>query len=101
LRDHQGKFHLSERKSFSSQEKADIVLRALRGEAHDALARDCGAAPDRIARWQSRFIEGGTAALSRRRHRRGRVANLLTAVLWIVVVVALGAAALVLIRALG
>jgi transposase-like protein len=58
---------------FSAEAKTQAVLRALRGESLALLAKELNTSTDRIARWQARFVEGGSAAVSQRRtHSRRR-----------------------------
>ena len=55
-----------ERGRWSSARKMDALLRLLRGEDLDALSREIGVKPERIAEWRDKFLEGGQAALKSR-----------------------------------
>ena len=56
----------------STEEKARIVLRAVRGESRDALAAELHVSADRIGTWEGIFLSGGKAALAASRARRWR-----------------------------
>jgi hypothetical protein len=60
------------RRHLSTEEKARIVLRAVRGESRDALAAELHVSEDRIGSWEGIFLSGGKAALAASRGRRGR-----------------------------
>ncbi len=55
-----------ERGRWSSQRKTDVVLRLLRGEDLDALARELKLKPARIVEWREKFLAGGQASLKAR-----------------------------------
>ena len=55
-----------ERGRWSSRRKAEVVLRALRGEDLDALSRELGATAGAIAQWRERFLAGGQTAVTSR-----------------------------------
>lgn len=55
---------------FSSEEKARIVLRALRGEPREALATEHHVSAERIGSWEGIFLSGGKVALAASRNRR-------------------------------
>ena len=56
-----------ERGRFSSQRKAEAVLRLLHGEELDALSRELGVTAATLAQWRERFLAGGQASLKSRR----------------------------------
>ncbi len=61
----------SERKTpdrgrWNSQRKMDVVLRLLRGEDLDAVARELKLKPERIVEWRDKFLAGGQAELKSR-----------------------------------
>jgi len=51
---------------FSAQRKAEVVLRLVRGEPLDALARELGVTAATIAEWRDRFFAAGQAGLKGR-----------------------------------
>lgn len=51
---------------WSSRRKEELVLRLLRGESLDALARECGQPAGRIAAWREDFLAAGRAGLKAR-----------------------------------
>ena len=55
-----------ERGRWSSRRKLEVVLRALRGEALDALSRELGVTAGTIAQWREQFLGGGQAAVKSR-----------------------------------
>ncbi len=57
---------VGERGRWSSRRKMEVVLRALRGEALDALSRELGVTAGAIARWREQFLAGGQAAVKSR-----------------------------------
>lgn len=54
----QGRFH--------SRRKMEAVLRVLRGESLDAVARDLAVTAARLAEWREEFLLGGQVALRSR-----------------------------------
>ena len=46
---------------WSSQKKADVVLRLLRGESIDAVGRECAVTVETLTRWREDFVAGGIA----------------------------------------
>ena len=55
-----------ERGRWSSQRKAEVVLRLLRGEDLDALSRELKLKPERISEWRDKFLAGGQDCLKSR-----------------------------------
>ena len=55
---------------WSARRKLEIVLRHMRGENLDALAREMGQPASRIAQWQDRVLSGADRPLPWRRSRR-------------------------------
>jgi len=51
---------------WSSRRKEELVLRLLRGESLDALARESGQPAGRIAGWREDFLAAGRAGLKAR-----------------------------------
>jgi transposase-like protein len=51
---------------WSAQRKADLVLRLLRGEALDAVARDSQVPAHELEEWRRVFLDGGTQGLKKR-----------------------------------
>ncbi len=51
---------------FSAQRKAEVVLRLVRGESLDALARELAVTAATIAEWRDRFFAAGQAGLKGR-----------------------------------
>ena len=47
---------------WSARRKQEVVLRLLRGESLDALARETGQAAGTISGWREAFLEGGQEA---------------------------------------
>ncbi len=50
-------------KRWSARKKAEIVMRLLRGEAIDALSRECVVTVATLSQWRDEFIEAGIAGL--------------------------------------
>ena len=55
-----------ERGRWSSRRKAEVVVRALRGEDLDALSRELGVTAGTIAQWREQVLAGGQAAVKSR-----------------------------------
>lgn len=55
-----------ERGRWSSQRKAEIVLRILRGEGLDVLSRELKVTPSRLTQWRDDFLTAGQDALKSR-----------------------------------
>src|SRR4051812_49702492 len=51
---------------WSARRKQEVVLRLLRGEGLDALARETGQAAGTISRWREDFLAGGREGLKGR-----------------------------------
>src|SRR2546423_2163456 len=51
---------------WSARRKQEVVLRLLRGESLDALARETGRAAGAISAWREAFLEGGREGLKSR-----------------------------------
>ena len=51
---------------FSARRKGETILRMLRGEALDSLARELGVTAATLAQWREHFLAGGQAALKSR-----------------------------------
>ena len=51
---------------FSARRKTDAILRLLRGEPLDSLARELGVTAATLAQWREHFLAGGQAALKSR-----------------------------------
>ncbi|MGH2608062.1 MAG: helix-turn-helix domain-containing protein [Vicinamibacterales bacterium] len=51
---------------FSARRKMEAILRMLRGEALDGLARELGVPAATVAQWREQFLGGGQAALKSR-----------------------------------
>ncbi len=51
---------------FSVRRKAEAILRLLRGEPLDTLARELGVTAATLAQWREQFLAGGQAALKSR-----------------------------------
>ena len=51
---------------FSARRKTETILRMLRGEALDGLAREFGVTAATLAQWREQFLTGGQAALKSR-----------------------------------
>jgi transposase-like protein len=50
---------------FSARQKAEVVLRLLRGEALDLLSRELGLPAARLATWREAFLDAGQDALKK------------------------------------
>lgn len=64
---------MSERRAksrLSARRKAEVVVRALRGEDVDAISRELRVPAHQIARWREEFLAAGTAALKARAEAR-------------------------------
>ncbi len=51
---------------FSARRKTEALLRVLRGEPLDSLARELGVTAATLAQWREQFLAGGQAALKSR-----------------------------------
>lgn len=51
---------------FSARRKTETILRMLRGEPLDGLARELGVTAATLAQWREQFLAGGQAALKSR-----------------------------------
>ena len=51
---------------FSARRKTETILRMLRGEPLDSLARELGVTAATLAHWREQFLTGGQAALRSR-----------------------------------
>jgi transposase-like protein len=51
---------------FSARRKTEAILRLLRGESLDSLAREFGVTAATLAQWREAFLTGGQAALKSR-----------------------------------
>src|SRR5215468_3782583 len=51
---------------FSARRKTETILRMLRGEPLDSLARELGVTAATLAHWREQFLTGGQAALKSR-----------------------------------
>jgi transposase len=51
---------------FSARRKTEVILRVLRGEPLDTLARELGVTAATLAQWREQFLGGGQAALKSR-----------------------------------
>jgi transposase-like protein len=51
---------------FSARRKTDAILRLLRGEPLDTLARELGVTAATLAHWREQFLAGGQAAVKSR-----------------------------------
>src|SRR5271169_6382599 len=61
---------------WSSQKKADVVLRLLRGESMDAVSRECVVTVELLSRWRDDFIAAGIAGLKGKTLEEVRIAAL-------------------------
>ena len=50
---------------FAAQQKTEVVLRLLRGEALDLLSRELGLPAARLATWREVFLDAGQEALKK------------------------------------
>ena len=53
---------------FSAQQKTEVVLRLLRGEEIDLLARELKVPAARLAAWRDTFLSGGQEAMKQQPH---------------------------------
>ncbi len=51
---------------WSTHRKSEVVLRILRGEGLDAVAREIGQPPSRIAEWREAFLAAGEDGMKSR-----------------------------------
>jgi transposase-like protein len=51
---------------FSARRKTETILRLLRGEALDGVARELGVTAATLAQWREQFVTGGQGALKSR-----------------------------------
>lgn len=51
---------------FSARRKTETILRMLRGEPLDSLARELGVTAATLAHWREQFLSGGQGALKSR-----------------------------------
>jgi transposase len=51
---------------FSARRKTETILRLLRGESLDGVARELGVTAATLAQWREQFLAGGQAALKSR-----------------------------------
>ena len=51
---------------FSARRKTETILRLLRGEPLDSVARELGVTAATLAQWREQFLAGGQAALKSR-----------------------------------
>ena len=51
---------------FSARRKTEVILRMLRGEPLDTVARELGVTAATLAHWREQFLAGGQAALKSR-----------------------------------
>jgi transposase-like protein len=58
--------HPTERGRFSSRRKTDAVLRLLRGESLELIARELSVTAATLSAWRDDFLAGGQAALKSR-----------------------------------
>lgn len=61
---------------WSSQKKAEVVLRLLRGEPIDTLSRECAVTVETLTRWREDFIAAGIAGLKGKTLEEVRIAEL-------------------------
>lgn len=61
---------------WSSQKKAELVLRLLRGDSVDSVSREHSVAVETLTRWRDDFIEAGIAGLKGRTLESVRIAAL-------------------------
>jgi hypothetical protein len=57
---------LSRYEPVTSRAKIDAVLRLIQGESPEAVSHELGVSIGRMERWKKRFVEAGSAELSRR-----------------------------------
>jgi transposase-like protein len=65
------------RRRATADEKVEAVLRLLRGEEREAVAKEIGISAERLGRWESTFLGGARAALlqAHEAQRHGRKVN--------------------------
>jgi transposase-like protein len=51
---------------FSARRKSEAIIRLLRGEVLDTLARELGVTAATVAQWREQFLAGGQGALKSR-----------------------------------
>ena len=70
--------HPSDRGRWSSRRKTEVVLRLFRGETLDALSRELGVTPGKLAEWRDEALAGMQAGLQSREpdHRDGFIHDL-------------------------
>ena len=56
----------SQPRRWSSRRKSEVVIRLLRGESLDAVAREIGQPVTKLAEWRESFLRGGEAAMKSR-----------------------------------
>lgn len=61
---------------WSAKKKSEVVLRLLRGEAIDTVAREYLVTVEALSRWREEFIEGGIAKLKGKTSEEAKVAEL-------------------------
>jgi len=61
---------------WSSQKKADVVLRLLRGESIDTLSREYAVTVEMLNRWREDFVAAGVAGLKGKTLEDVRIAAL-------------------------
>jgi transposase len=61
---------------WSSQKKAEVVLRLLRGESLDGVSRECVVTVAALSRWRDDFIAAGIAGLKGKTLEDARIAAL-------------------------
>jgi transposase len=68
----------SDKGRWSSRRKTEIVLRLFRGETLDALSRELGVTPGKLAEWRDEALAGMQAGLQSREpdHRDGFIHDL-------------------------
>ena len=68
----------SDKGRWSSRRKTEIVLRIFRGETLDALSRELGVTPGKLAEWRDEALAGMQAGLQSREpdHRDGFIHDL-------------------------
>ena len=68
----------STRGRYSAQRKRDAVLRLIRGEALDIVAREIGVKPSTLAEWREQFMESALSGLTKKPkdHRDDQIALL-------------------------
>lgn len=61
---------------WSSQKKAEVVLRLLRGEPIDGVSRECAVTVETLNRWREDFVSAGIAGLKGKSLEEVRIAAL-------------------------